>query len=66
MSTACRCVDPVLQLLSEAWMEEAREAEKRGRLREWYMEEGRKILDLIDGLVKLYERKCREHTTQHR
>jgi len=62
MSEACRCIDPVLQLLSEAWIEEAREAERRGRLREWYIEEGRRILNLIDGLVKLYEEKCGEYT----
>jgi len=43
-------------------MEEAREAERRGRLREWYAAEGRRILDLIDGLVELYEEKCGEYT----
>jgi len=59
MSAACRCVDPVLGLLHEVWVQRAREAEGRGRLREWYAEEGRKILDLIDGLVKLYEERCR-------
>ena len=62
MSEACRCIDPVLQLLSEAWMKEAREAEKRGRLREWYIKEGRRILDLIDSLAKLYEERCREQS----
>jgi len=59
MNTACKYIDPILQLLSKTWMEEAWEAKRRSRLRGWYATEGRRILDLIDDLMKLYEERCR-------